>query len=84
MSKEIEAPLFPNCRVQWKYKHWLNSTSFTWVYKTGTVQRQIRERGGLQRPTKYYLILFDGNKYPSKVHEKQLVNLSVKTKTPLP
>lgn len=78
MNKEkVEAPLFPNCLVQWKYKHWLNSTSFTWIYKKGKIIRQIRDKGGLQRPTGYYLVLFEGNKYPSKVHETKLKNLSV-------
>lgn len=74
---KVEAPLYPNCRVSWTYKHWLNSTTYTHITKEGRIVRQIRERGGLQRPTGYYKVLFDGNKTPTKVHETKLKNLSV-------
>lgn len=73
-----EPPLYPNCRVSWTYKHWLNSTTHTYITKNGTIVRQIRERSGLQRPTGFYRVLFDGNKTATKVHETKLKNLSVK------
>lgn len=79
MSNSIAgAPLFPNCEVEYKYQHWLNSTSYTMIYKKGIVVRHVRERGGLQRPTGYVMVKLNGNKGLSKIHESKLKNLSTK------
>lgn len=52
-------------RVQWTYKHWLNSKQFTYITKVGTViemtsfkKKRFVSGGGVK-------VLFDGNKHPS-------------------
>lgn len=54
-----------NKRVEWTYRHWLNSKSFTYVTKQGTFLRNSKKAG-------YAVVLFDGNKTKSQVLASEL------------
>jgi len=69
--------IFPNNEVEFTYEHHLNNKSSTIITKKGVVIRQVRERGGLQRPTGYWLVKFPINKSLSKIHESRLINLTL-------
>lgn len=65
-------------RVSWSYKHWLNSRSSTMITKHGVFIRKINRKqtylkhGIIER--KMGLVLFDGNKHPSRVPLISLFN----------
>lgn len=67
-----EKVLFPNCKVEYTYKHHLNSKSSMTITKKGFVVRHVRSRNGLQRPTGYVMVQLEGNKTLSKIHESKL------------
>lgn len=69
--------IFSGNRVQYKFKHWLNSTTHTMRYKEGFAIRQVINRKGTQRPTGYWMVSIDGNKGLSKIHENKLTNLTI-------
>lgn len=60
-------------KVEWAYKHHLNSKSFTYITKTGIVQeitgniKNVRYVSG-----SHAKVLFKGNKHPSIVPIKEL------------
>ena len=60
-------------RVKWTYKHQLNSKSFTWITKEGTL---LEITGSVKNKCyvsgNYAKVHFNGNKYPSKVQIEEL------------